>query len=195
METVMKMKPLAVLLFGLSAAPAFCQESKPETPAPAPASAAPAKAPAPAPAGPSQEDLEAKFIATLTEATMSGRWCMLKDGSLGPDRDEKYVISGVEKTGGSNWIISARIQYGAANFVAPVPVQVKWAGDTAVIIVDNIGFPGTNKYSARVMIYSDTYSGTWSGGDHGGMLHGVITRGKAEEKPAPAAPAKEEKKP
>jgi hypothetical protein len=43
---------------------------------------------------------------------------------------------------------------------------VKWAGDTPVIIVDNIGFPGTAKYSARVMIFGDTYSGTWSAGDH-----------------------------
>lgn len=129
-------------------------------------------------------DLEAKFKATMTEATLSGRWCLLQDGQLGPDKDEKYTISGVEKTADGQWTISARIQYGSLNFVAPVPVQVKWAGDTPVIIVDNIGFPGTAKYSARVMIYGDTYAGTWSGGDHGGLLHGVITRGKQEAKPA-----------
>lgn len=128
-------------------------------------------------------ELEAKFRATLTEAVMSGRWCMLKDGHLGPDKDEKYTISGVEKTGDGQWTINARIQYSTLDFVAPVPVQVKWAGDTPVIIVDNVGFPGTAKYSARVMIYKDTYAGTWSGGDHGGLLHGIITRGKPEEKP------------
>ena len=107
---------------------------------------------------------------------------MIEKGRLGPDKEEKYTIVSVEKTGADDWTINAKIQYGAINFTAPVPVKVKWAGDTPVIIVDNIGFPGTAKYSARVMIYGDTYAGTWSGGDHGGMLQGVITREKAEEK-------------
>ena len=191
------MKTAAVLLsFSLAAFFAFAQEPKKE----APATDAPAKdvvrkrvvLPADAP----PEDivrtrvvlpitdpgLEAKFKTTLTNAVMDGRFCMLADGKLGPDKEEKYTIVGVEKTAEGQWTISAKIQYGGVNFTAPVPVQVKWAGDTPVIIVDNIGFPGTAKYSARVMIYGDTYAGTWSGGDHGGLMHGVITRAKTEEK-------------
>jgi hypothetical protein len=35
-------------------------------------------------------------------------------------------------------LIRTRIQYGERDFVAPLPVQVKWAGDTAVIVVDNL---------------------------------------------------------
>jgi hypothetical protein len=102
------------------------------------------------------------------------------NGKLGPDKEDKYTIEGVEKTGDGQWTIKAKIEYGTVNFTAPVAVQVKWAGDTPVIIVDNIGFPGTAKYSARVMIFGDTYSGTWSAGDHGGLMHGVLR--KAEEK-------------
>lgn len=169
MSAAMKTAAL-ILSLSLAAFSATAQETKKEAPA-ARATAKPA---------PSAEELEAKFKTTLTNAVMNGRFCMLQDGKLGPDKDEKYTIVGVEKTAEGQWTISAKIQYGTTDFTAPVAVQVKWAGDTPVIIVDNIGFPGTAKYSARVMIYGDTYAGTWSGGDHGGLMHGVI--GKAEEK-------------
>jgi len=57
-------------------------------------------------------------------------------------------------------------------------VHVKWAGDTPVIVLDKVGIPGAASYSARVLIYEKTYAGTWSGGDHGGLLNGVITNRK-----------------
>ena len=132
----------------------------------------------PAKALPSQEELEATFKATLTKATFTGRWCSIKDGKLSPEKDEKYTINGVTKLGGDVWLITARIEYGKTDIVAPVPVQVKWAGDTPVIIVDKFGLPGSGTYSARVLIYEKTYAGTWSGGDHGGLLNGLITNQK-----------------
>jgi len=124
------------------------------------------------------EALEAKFKATLTRATFSGRWCGIKDGQLTPEKEDKYTIVSVTKLAGETWIINARIQYGEKDFVAPIPVQVKWAGDTPVITLDNVGIPGGNTYSARVLIYNKTYAGTWSGGDHAGLLNGVITNEK-----------------
>ncbi len=162
------MKTTALLL--LTCFTLHAQDTKKES-APAGESAKPAV---------SAAELEAKFKETLTSAVMDGRFCMLEKGQLGPDKAEKYTISGVEKTAEGQWTITAKIEYGGLSFNAPVPVQVKWAGDTPVIIVDNVGFPGTAKYSARVMIYGDTYAGTWSGGDHGGLMHGVIK--KQEEK-------------
>jgi len=124
------------------------------------------------------EQLEARFKATLTKATMSGRWCTIKDGVLGPEKEDKYTIVGVSKLVGDTWLINARIQYGTKDIVAPIPVQVKWAGDTPVLVVDNIPVPGGGVYSARVLIYQHTYAGTWTGGDHGGLLNGVITNEK-----------------
>ena len=152
------------------------QEAKQANPAEA-AKDAPTQA-APEKPKPSREELEATFQATLTKATFTGRWCSIKDGQLGPEKDEKYTINSVTKVGGDVWLIHARIQYGKKDIVAPIPVQVKWAGDTPVIIVDKVGVPGSGEYSARVLIYEKTYAGSWTGGDHGGLLNGVITNQK-----------------
>lgn len=124
---------------------------------------------------PSTADLEAKFKATMTNATMAGRWIPLKDGALGAERDDKYSIVNVEKIGGTSWTINARLH----GVVIPIPVSVQWAGDTAVIIVDSLQMPGAgysgSSYSARVLIHEHSYAGTWSGGDHGGFISGLIT--------------------
>jgi hypothetical protein len=126
----------------------------------------------------SAEQLEATFKAMLTRATMSGRWCSVKDGKLGPEKEDKYNIVSASKVNGSKWIISARIQLNKKEMVVPIPVEVKWAGDTAVLIVDKLQYPGGGTYSARVLFYEHTYAGTWSGGDHGGLISGVVTSEK-----------------
>ena len=139
---------------------------------------------------PTQEQLEAKFKETMAAVTLSGRWCSLKDGMLGESKEDKYTILGVEKVSGDSWVINARLQYGKRDVVAPIPVQVKWAGDVAVIIVDKLQIPGPagyggTAYSARLLIHENTYAGHWSGGDHGGLMNGVITKdtaAKAEPK-------------
>src|SRR4051812_28023797 len=74
-----------------------------------------------------QEELEAKFKESMTGVTMSGRWCLVKDGILGETKEDKYTIVGVEKGAGDSWVINARIQYGKRDVVAPIPVKVKWA--------------------------------------------------------------------
>ncbi len=126
-----------------------------------------------------QEALEAKFKATMAHATMSGRWCLAKDGKLEAEQEDKYTIVGVTKLFGDNWVVRARIQYAKHDITAPIPVKVKWAGDTPVITVDGFGLPGgTAAYSARVLIYGDSYAGTWSAGDHGGLMSGLILREK-----------------
>jgi hypothetical protein len=139
-----------------------------------------------------QDELEAKFRDAMTAVTMSGRWTPLKDGVLGAEKEDKYTIVSVEKSGGDSWVVHARLHYKKLDIVVPVPVQVKWAGDTAVIIVDHMVVPGPgyggNAYSARVLIHEGTYAGTWSGGDHGGLMSGVITKDNAKDGPAGPAP-------
>ena len=124
------------------------------------------------------EGLEAKFKAMLTKATLTGRWCSLKDGKLGPEKEDKYSIVGATKMGGSKWVITTNVEFNKQKMVVPIPVEVKWAGDTAVLIVDKLQYPGGGTYSARVLFYEHTYAGTWSGGDHGGLMSGVITNEK-----------------
>lgn len=148
-------------------------EAKTDAPKTAPADPTPAK---PTSATPTAEDLEADFVKTLANVLFKGRWCAVEKGIMGEAKPEQYEIVGVMKTGGDRWVINARIEYGAINLVAPVPVQVKWAGDTPVIIVDKFTLPGAGTYSARVMIFENTYSGTWTAGDHGGLLQGLIVK-------------------
>jgi hypothetical protein len=135
----------------------------------------------------SPEELEAKFKAMLTKATLSGRWAPIKDGALGAEKEDKYTIVSTGKVNGDSWVVNAKLKYGDREFVAPIPVKVKWAGDTAVLSVDNMQMPGgKTSYSARVLFYEHTYAGTWSGGDHGGLLSGVITNEKEEKSETPA---------
>ena len=78
-------------------------------------------------------------------------------------------------------MFEARITYGEHDVTVPLTLPVKWAGDTPVITVDNMGIPGLGLYTARVMIYADHYAGFWSGGDHGGHLFGVIERAEGND--------------
>ena len=180
------MKIFTLLLTTSIAASVLAQDAEKPTTPPAAATEKKEEPPASDTAKPAASDpkvaemeaLEAKFKTTLTNATMSGRWCLIKDGQLTPEQADKYTIVGVNKLFGERWLIRARIQYGGKDITAPVPVRVKWAGDTPVITVDNVGIPGSSTYSARVVIYDDSYAGTWSGPNLRGLLSGMITREK-----------------
>ena len=131
---------------------------------------------------PNQEELEAGFKKTFAKATMSGRWCSLEEGKLGTEKKDRYTINSVAKVGKDLWLMNARVQYGGNDLTVPVPIQVKWAGDTAVIVVDKFAMPGSSgSYSARVLVHNNTYAGNWSGEDHGGMLYGVITQASDDQ--------------
>jgi hypothetical protein len=172
---------LAAALSLASGMQSWAQESKQST------SAAPSKEPSAAGEKAektllSHEELEAKFKSMLTKATLSGRWASVKSGTLGSEKEDKYHIVSVGKISGDSWVVNAKVKYNDKEFTAPLPVKVKWAGDTPVIIVDNLSMPGgTRAYSARVMFYEHTYSGTWSGGEHGGMLYGTISNEKDDK--------------
>ena len=159
-----------------------------ETQTPPQQKATPPSATTNAPPKASAEELEARFKATMTKATMSGRWCLIENGKLGPEREDKYTILNVSKLGGDAWIVNARIEYNQKDMVVPVPVMVKWAGDTPVLIVDKIPMPSGGVFSARVLIYDKTYAGTWSGGDHAGLLKGVITNESTAKAPSSERP-------
>lgn len=122
---------------------------------------------------------ETKFKELLTNATLTGRWAAVNDGELGPEKEDRYFIVSAAKVKDDSWIIQARMKYREQEIVVPIPVQVKWAGDTPVIIVDKLAIPGGGTYSARVLFYEKTYAGSWTGTRRGGLLNGIITN-KAE---------------
>ena len=122
----------------------------------------------------SQADLEKKFQQMMSGVTLIGHSASLKDESIAGE--EKYVIEKVSKLGGETWLFHARIQYGSHDVPVPLPVNIKWAGDTPVITINNLTIPGLGTYTARVLLYQDQYAGTWSSKDHGGQLFGKIVR-------------------
>jgi hypothetical protein len=125
---------------------------------------------------PLRSDPEERFKVLFTKATLSGRWARLKDGMLGEERaGDKYTIVSAVKRDGDNWTVNAKMKYGEKELIIPVPVRMKFSDDTAVLMVQDLGIPGGGTYTARLMIFERTYSGTWKDQRGGGMLYGTIT--------------------
>lgn len=110
----------------------------------------------------------------MSGATLAGSYSV--NGSRKPPAEDKYTLGSVTKADGENWIFTATIQYAGHNLSLPIELPVKWAGDTPVITVDNVGVPGLGTYTARVMIVGDEYVGVWgaSDGSHGGKMWGHV---------------------
>jgi hypothetical protein len=159
-------------------------------------SASYARAQEPAPASSSSADVasrqaerEADFAKLLSGATLDGTFTVTDaDGSAGSgaiklNRD-KYTLGEVKKLSGNQWQIAARIEYGDHDFTVPLTLPVEWAGDTPVIVVDNVGLPGLGSVSARVMFFADHYAGFWQHGTHTGNMFGVVRHEAAKSVPA-----------
>jgi hypothetical protein len=122
--------------------------------------------------------LEQEFKDSLTGALMEGQSSRDGKTTVSPD---KYNIEKVEKTGGDNWTFFVKLAFRGQETIAPIPLEVKWAGDTPVIMVTDKGFPGMGTYTARVVVYRGHYAGTWSGKNGGGKVWGTV----AKKAPAP----------
>ncbi len=141
------------------------------------------------PAQPTPAERDDVFRKLVTNVRLSGHFTIVGE-DLGNLRREEYVITGATKLGnGDLWVLTSRIKYGDIDLTVPVPIQVRWAGDTPVIALDRVTIPALGTFSARVVLDDGRYAGTWSHDDKGGHLFGVIERlpeASAEEKPADA---------
>ncbi len=142
------------------------------------------------PAEPTQEELEQKFSAKLSGATLVGQFTVSDVNDGKPLAQDKYQLGKVYKLPNGLWSFEARIQYGEHDVKLPLALPVKWAGDTPVISVTKVTFPGLGTYSARVLFYDDSYAGTWSGSTHGGEMWGKIVREDVEKAAETAAEEK-----
>jgi hypothetical protein len=68
------------------------------------------------------------------------------------------------------------VKYGDKDVTVPIPLEIKWAGDTPVITLTDLAIPGLGTFTARVLIYDDRYAGTWQHGKVGGSLFGKIEK-------------------
>ena len=134
-----------------------------------------------------------KFEKLLTGSKFKGSFT-LDDKPLNDLHEEEYDIEKVEKLPEPDlWSIKARIKYGNKDFTVPVPLFVRWAGETPVMTMDKITLPGFGTFSARVVLHVDKYAGTWHHDDKGGHLFGRIILAKQADssaKPSGQAPAK-----
>lgn len=126
-------------------------------------------------------DMEARFIAMLKNATLQGTWAPVQQNQLGAQRgNDSYRIARVEKTGGDRWSIVSVFTVQNRPVEYPIAATVKFAGDTAVLVLDNVrAGPGQANWSARVMFHDDVYAGRWwetANKEHGGTIAGTITR-------------------
>jgi hypothetical protein len=128
---------------------------------------------------PEQEKQYSQLEATLSGSVLVGNFTVT-GAQMGEPKAERYELISVKHVGDGNWMFVARIQYGDYDVKLPITLPIKWAGDTPVITVDKMSFPGLGTYTARVMIYDGHYAGFWSGADHGGHLYGVVERGEAK---------------
>ena len=177
----MKSKPLALFLVMLAGATAPIWGAEPGQSPDSPPGKTTDVAPKTAP---TQDELEQKFARELSGATLAGHYTV--DGRTGAPSEDRYAISKVTKLEGEQWRFDVRIVYGKHDLTLPLPLTVKWAGDTPVITLTDMAVPGLGTYTARVLIYRGQYAGTWSASDHGGEMWGRI------EKPAGSEPDKKE---
>jgi hypothetical protein len=130
---------------------------------------------------PAAGDIQAQFEQMMTGAVLVGHSTL--DNREGLSAEERYSIDRVSKLGGDVWMLQARMKLGDHEIPLPIPVTIKWAGDTPVITLTDASIPGMGSYTARVVLYRDRYAGTWSGKssngkDHGGELFGSIIHQK-----------------
>jgi len=187
----------ALATAGLLAA-CTCPVAAAETPAAEkPAAQEPAEATSPAagtpPAAPPRadaprgtQDRHARFAAMMKGARLVGGFTR-DDDETGAPRQEEYEISGATKIGtGDGWLVMARIRYGSVDVTLPVPVEVKWAGETPVITLDDVTIPGLGTFSSRVLLDRGRYAGTWTHDAVGGHMFGrIVTTAPPADPPAP----------
>jgi len=133
-------------------------------------------------AAPTQDELIKKLAKDLTGVKLVGKFTVTGKGEMTPKEEEYTITSAMKLDEPDLWLLKARVKYGKTDGTFPIPLEIKWAGDTPVITLTNLEIPGLGTFSSRVVIYEGRYAGTWQHGDVGGHLFGVLKRD--EDKPA-----------
>lgn len=133
------------------------------------------------PAEPTREELEKQFSEMLTGSQLVGVFTTTGQENEKAPLPDKYTIDRVKKLKGDFWLFEARIQYNNNDVKVPLPLEVKWAGDTPVITLTKVLVPGLGTFTARVLFYNNEYAGTWSAGDHGGHMYGKVVKATSED--------------
>src|SRR5207237_704489 len=78
-----------------------------------------------------QEDLAKQFQQMMTGVTLVGHSTLTNREGISDE--ERYSIDKVSKIGSETWLFQTRMKLGSREVPLPIPVVIKWAGDTPVI--------------------------------------------------------------
>jgi len=129
----------------------------------------------------SREELIKKLEETLTGSKLIGSYSVEGREDRVPKPEEYTIVNATKIPEGDVWLIKARIKYGDKDTTIPMPLEIKWAGDTPIITLTNLTIPGLGTFTSRVLIYDNRYAGTWQHGKAGGHLFGRIEKIKEED--------------
>jgi hypothetical protein len=123
-----------------------------------------------------QPELIKKLETDLTNVKLIGQFTISGKEDREPKTEEYTITSAIKLPEGDVWLIKARIKYGDKDVTVPIPLEIKWAGDTPIITLTNLAIPQLGTFSSRVIIYEGRYAGTWQHGPVGGHLFGKIEK-------------------
>ena len=129
-----------------------------------------------------REKRERAFTEMLANVDLIGTYTQNKAGK--ESQKERYTIYRVVKIPGQDhlWRFDVRMQFGSVDLRLPLPLTVRWAQDTPMVILDDTKIPGLGTFSAKVLFDKNRYAGTWQHGSEGGHLFGDIIKQKAADK-------------
>lgn len=118
-----------------------------------------------------------EFSAMLENATLEGTWAPVSgDGSAG-EKPDRYHIVRADPKGGDRWAIVWKVRVQGQVVEYPIATTVKFAGDVAVLVLDEVPVGDGSTWSARIMFHDDTYTGRWwNANGKGGTVSGLIQR-------------------
>jgi hypothetical protein len=128
-----------------------------------------------------QQELIKKLATDLTNVKLIGKFTITGKEDREPKAEEYTITSALKLPEGDIWLLKARIKYGDKDVTVPIPLEIKWAGDTPIITLTDVAIPPLGTFSSRVVIYEGRYAGTWQHGKVGGHLFGVIEKVDAEK--------------
>src|SRR5688572_1827484 len=92
------------------------------------------------PQSPSEAERNRAFTESMSGVTLVGYSTRLNREGL--SREERYRIDGVTHLAGDNWLFRTRLNYSDREIPVPIPLNVRWAGDTPVITMTDLSIPG-----------------------------------------------------
>jgi len=121
------------------------------------------------------EDAAEAFSARMKDAELRGTWMPLRAGALGAEKPDAYRVARATKVDGERWEIVWKVQRRGQTVEMPLPCLVRFAGDAAVLSLDDVPVGEGKAYSARILFHGEVYTGRWWGADgEGGLVSGTV---------------------